>query len=411
MIENEKKRPQHEAPLIGVPAESSPEVKPAPPADIPVTNKRRSKLLWYFTLVLIVIALGWFLLWYFYLEYRVTTDDAYANGNQIDINAVINGSVIAFYADNTDLVVEGQLLAQLDTIYYQTIYDKALASLAAQAMQIKQLYDDAQANQANVNIYKSSLSKAKFDYENRSLLVGSKAISNEDFIHSRDALTIAENELQKAESQLKASLDLLGEDPLEMHPLLEEKKAELREAFYQLKHCNIYAPTTGYIAQRAVNVGQSVSRTTHLMSIIPANYVWVDANFKETQLTYMRVGQPATVWFDMYGSSVQFKGKVLGIASGTGSIFSLIPPQNATGNWIKIVQRVPVRISLDPEVVHKYPIRLGVSAEVEVDITDQDLPMLTQVPSSKTVAVTDVFNINLDEVNQAIQQVMEKYFR
>src|SRR5262249_7413736 len=153
-------------------------------------------------------------------------------------------------------------------------------------------------------------------------LVVPKAISNEDYVHSKDDLTIAEQELTKAENQLKLAQDLLGNTPLENHPTLEEKKAEVRQAYYHLKHCNIYAPTTGYVAQRAVNVGVSVTPAVDLLAIIPVDYVWVDANYKETELTYMRVGQPATVWFDLYGSDVKYQGKVLGIASGSGSVFS-----------------------------------------------------------------------------------------
>lgn len=166
-----------------------------------------------------------------------------------------------------------------------------------------------------------------------------------------DRLTLhnAELELKQAEYQLQVTRDAAGNTVPERHPLIEQQKASIRNAYYNLKHCEILAPSTGYIAQRNVNVGQWVTPTTHLMALIPIDYMWVDANFKETQLTYMRVGQPAKVWFDMYGSKVEYQGHVLGIASGSGSVFSLIPPQNATGNWIKIVQRLPVRISLDPD--------------------------------------------------------------
>ncbi len=375
-------------------------------SESPHANHRRSRMLWFFTLLLAVLALGWLLLWLFYLQYHVSTDDAYANGSMVNVNPAITGSVIAFYADDTDLVVEGQLLARLDSTYYQALYEKALAELAAQAIQVKQFYDDLLVNQAAVEIRKTSLSKARFDYQNRLQLVDSKAISNEDFIHSRDELTIAENELKKAEYQLKTSQDMLGTTSLETHPLLEVKRAAVKDAYYHLKHCDLYAPATGYVAQRSVNVGQSATPTTDLMAIIPTDYVWVDANFKETQLSQMRVGQPATVWFDLYGSDVKYQGKVLGIASGSGSVFSLIPPQNATGNWIKIVQRLPVRISLDPEVVKKYPIRLGISAEVDVDITEQNLPMLTQTSPSKAVAQTEVYNIHLEEVEQIMNEIV-----
>lgn len=396
-------------PLPQASATESPSEHPQPTSPNDKRSKRKQGMLWGFTLLLFILAGAWLSLWIFYLQYYESTDDAYASGSMVNLNASITGSVTAFYADDTDLVIEGQLLVELDPTYYQVAYDKAFADLATQVLQLRQLVDEKLVNQANVAIKRTQLSKARFDYENRSQLAQSKAISNEDFIHARDDLTVAENELKKAESQLKASEDILGTTPIKNHPLLDNKKALVREAYYNLQHTKIYAPITGYVAKRAVNVGQSVARTTELMAIIPTDYVWVDANFKETQLKYMRIGQPASVWFDLYGSAVKYQGKVLGIASGSGSIFSLIPPQNATGNWIKIVQRLPVRISLDPEVVKQYPVRLGISAEVDVDITEQDLPMLTQIPPVKAVSTTSVYDIHIDEVNQLIDDVIQMH--
>lgn len=380
----------------------------APLEPPPTNHKRRSQLLWLFTLLLLVIGVALFCIWFFYWQYHETTDDAYAGASMVNINSSIDGSVTAFYADDTDLVVEGQLLVSLDSTYYQTAYDRALAALGAEVMQVRQLYENVLVAEAEVAINAASLSRTRFDYENRSRLIGSKAISNEDYIHSQDALSIAENQLKRVEYQLKAAQEAVGDTPLEKHPRIEGKKAEIREAYYNLKHTNIYAPTTGYIAQRAVNVGQFAPRNKTLMAVIPIDYVWVNANFKETQLKWMRIGQPAEVWFDLYGSKVKFQGKVLGIASGTGSVFSLIPPQNATGNWIKIVQRLPVRISLDPEMLKKYPIRLGLSAEVDVDITDTDLPFLAQNSSSKPVATTTVYDIQMNEVNKIIDEILSR---
>lgn len=369
-------------------------------------GKKRKGLIWLFTLFLVLLGIALSLIWFFYWQYHETTDDAYANGSLIAVNSAIDGSVIAFYADDTDLVVEGQLLVRLDPTYYQAAFDRALADLKAETLQVAQLHDAVLVNQAALDIKKVTLSKAEYDHENRSRLITSKAISGEDFVHSRDDLTIAEGEVRRAEYQLKASVDAMGTTPLSQHPRLEEKKNALKEAYYRLRHTYIYAPATGYIAQRSVNVGQTAAPGRRLMSIIPAEDVWVDANFKETQLKYMRIGQPATVWFDQYGSGVKFEGKVLGIASGSGSVFSLIPPQNATGNWIKIVQRLAVRISLDPEIVKKYPIRLGISAEVDVDITNQDLPRLAETPPTESVAKTDVFEISFEGLEKTIAEIV-----
>lgn len=386
-------------------ADTEGKVQPVGPSSEP-PNKNRSRTILWVTLILIFIGVGWLCLWFFYFQYHQSTDDAYANGNMININATVPGSVAAFFADDTDLVNEGQLLVLLDRTNYQLEYDKQLAGLAASVLQVRQLYDTVKVNRANMENKRVKLEKARYDYDNRSQLVGSLAVSNEDFTHAKDDLTIAQQELKQAEYQYQVSLDAAGNTPQEQHPIIEQQKAMVREAFYKLKHCAIYAPATGYIAQREVDVGEWVAPNKALMAVIPADYVWVDANFKETQLIYMRVGQPAIVTFDLYGSDVKFEGKVLGIASGSGSVFSLIPPQNATGNWIKIVQRLPVRISLDPKKVKRYPIRLGISANVDVDITNYDLPMLVQTPSTRPVATTRVFDIDLDEANQEINKII-----
>ena len=373
-----------------------------------LNTKKRNRLLILFTLILVVIGILLALIWIFYWQYHETTDDAYGSGSIVQVNSVIDGSVVAFYADDTDLVKEGQLLVQLDPTYYQAVYDRSLAALSLEVLNVKQLRDSVLVNEADVALKKIALSKAQYDFNNRSALVGSKAISNEDWTHSQDSLHSAENDLKRAEALLQYSMNALGHTSIEDHPRIVERKNAIREAYYNLKHTAIYAPTTGFVAQRSLNVGQTVGKTRGLMSIIPIDYVWVDANFKETQLKYMRIGQPAEVWFDLYGSSVKFEGKVLGIGLGSGSVFSLIPPQNATGNWIKIVQRIPVRISLDKETLKKYPIRLGISANVDVNIADQDLPMLAQVPNTQRIAGTRVFDIDMAKVDKVIQGIMEK---
>lgn len=379
-------------------------VENQPPADKHTRNRRLLLL----TALLVFLTFLWCLYYFLYLQYHESTDDAYANGNMISINAAVPGSVAAFFADDTDLVKEGQLLVMLDRTPYQVAYDKELATLASTVLQVRQLYNSVQANRANVDNKRVALQRAQYDYENRSHLVNTKAVSNEEFIHARDAFQIATLDLKQAEYQLQIAQDAAGPTAIEQHPLIEQQKGAVRKAWYDLEHCAIYAPATGYVAQRSVDVGEWASPSTTLMAIIPKDYVWVDANFKETQLTYMRIGQPATVWFDLYGSKAKFQGKVLGIASGTGSVFSLIPPQNATGNWIKIVQRLPVRISLDPEVLKHYPTRLGISALVDVNISDQNLPLLAEVPSTKPVGKTTVFDLDFSKIHKIIDKVVSE---
>ncbi|MCE5293670.1 MAG: HlyD family efflux transporter periplasmic adaptor subunit, partial [Chlamydiales bacterium] len=378
-----------------------------PITDVP-PNHSRTKLLWLVSGILVVITACCIAAWLLYFQFHETTDDAYANGNLINVNSSISGSVIAFYADDTDLVMQGQLIAQLDPTEFKTIYEQELAKLAAQVLQVQQLYENVDVAKATVQSAKIEVIRTRYDYKNRLALKGTGAVSKENFIHSRDAFRTAKVALQLAKAQLEVAKAAVGSSPIEEHPIIEEQKGAIRTAYYNLAHCSIFAPTTGYIAQRAIDVGQWITPTRNMMAIIPTNYVWVDANFKETQLTYMRIGQPATVILDIYGSKVPYTGKVIGIASGTGSVFSIIPPQNATGNWIKIVQRLPVRISLDPETLKNFPVRLGLSATVDVDISNTNLPMLATAPSTKPVASTNVFNIHIDHVNTIMDEIIYK---
>ncbi|MFI0435121.1 MAG: HlyD family efflux transporter periplasmic adaptor subunit [Parachlamydiaceae bacterium] len=371
-------------------------------------NSSPSKALLGLTFLLLIGGLAWFAYWHFDLQYHETTDDAYANGNYLNINSVIKGAVISYYADDTNLVKEGQLLVQLDPTNYQAIYEKELAALAQVALGVKQIYNNVRALIAEVKHQRIVLDRMQFNYDNRLKLKESnpEAISEEDYVHSQQYVLEAQYSLQQIEFKLAAAFALAGNRSPEHHPLIEKQKAIVISAYYDLSHCSIYAPQTGYIAQRIVDIGQWITPETNLMAIIPIDYMWVDANFKETQLGKIRIGQPATVTFDLYGSDVIFRGKVMGIASGTGSVFSLIPPQNATGNWIKIVQRLPVRISLDKEMRDQFPIRLGISANVDVDVSNQDLPLLALHPPKKEIANTSVYDIHLEKVNQLMEKII-----
>ncbi len=275
----------------------------------------------YLTLGILFIGLVWFLAWFFYFQYHEWTDDAYVNGDMINVTPVVAGTPIAFYVDDTDLVEEGQLLVMLDSTDYQINFDRQLAMLASTTLQVKQIYDKIDEAYANVNAQRTGLDQARYDFENRKGLINSKAISNEDFVHARDTLSVSEQRLKQAEAQLQQAMAAAGPTEITKHPSIEAQKNAVREAYYKLKHCAILAPATGYVAQRAVQIGQYVSPQTYLMAIIPANRMWVDANYKETQLTYMRVGQPAKVTVDLYGSDVVYKGIVAGIASGTVASF------------------------------------------------------------------------------------------
>jgi membrane fusion protein (multidrug efflux system) len=371
----------------------------------PKPNGKRNGFLWGLTLFFLAAALGWFLFWFFYLRYHETTDDAYANGYTITVTPVVEGMPIAFFADDTDFVAEGQLVVLLDSTDKRIQYEEELKTLATYAMQVKQLEISVKEQKAALDRAKAVLENARYDYENRRNLVGFQAVSQEDFIHSKNAAVTAEADLQHAQEQLALAQAALGNTELAAHPLIEAQKEKVRQAYYRLKHCAIFAPVSGHVAQRSVELGKWADVNQPLMAIIPQEGMWVDANFKETQLKFMRIGQPAAVRFDLYGR-VDFHGKVIGIASGTGSVFSAIPPQNATGNWIKIVQRLPVRIELDPEQLKTYPLRLGLSAYVDVNISDTDLPVLTSEIRKKPVLSTPVMTLDFSDLEAKMNQII-----
>lgn len=394
---------QHTDPEIPIPPSAkTPEIPPPP------SNNGRNKTILWVTLAFLLAAACWVLLWVFYLRFHETTDDAYVNGYKINLTSVVSGIPAAFYADDTDLVEEGQLLVALDKTNYQLNYDNALANLAATTLQVKQLYETVKTNATNVESARIRAGKARYDFENRKHLVESQAVSNEEFTHTRDDLTLAELDLKHSEEQLQLSKAAVGPTTPEKHPLVEAQKENVRSAYYNLYHTDIYSPARGYVAQRAVELGQAVAPNTVLMAIIPEKRMWVDANFKETQLKQMRIGQPVKLTFDTYGSSFEVDGKVFGIGMGTGSVFSLIPPQNATGNWIKIVQRLPVRIILDPEQMKNKPLRLGLSAYVDVNVTETDLPYLAETADKSVIASTDIYTINYKPVEALMEKIISE---
>lgn len=375
----------------------------------PVNGNRRKAAMFGLVSFILLIGLVWFLLWFFYLRFYEYTDDAYVNGNRVNLRPVIAGTPIAFFADETDFAIEGQLLVSLDPTAHQVAFDKQLSQLASTVLHVREIYANVPVQEARVENQKTKVSKARYDFDNRHQLVESSAISEEDYTHSQDDLKLAMSMLQEAESQLKLAEEVRGPTELADHPLIQAAREAAKEAYYHLVHCSIYSPCNGYIGKRSVQIGQWVTQETSLMAIIPLEGMWIDANFKETQLTKMRMGQPAQVTFDIFGSDVKFDGKVIGIGFGTGSMFSLIPPQNATGNWIKIVQRVPVRIGLKTNNLQKYPLRLGLSANVYVDLDNQDLPWQSLQPLNKVVAATDIFALKFAELEKKMDEIISKY--
>ncbi len=338
-------------------------------------GKRKGALL-LLTLLFIIVAVAYGIYWFLVLRHFEETDDAYVAGNQVQIMAQVSGSVTKVWADNTDYVQKGDPLVTLDQTDAQQAFEKAQTQLAASVRQTRQQMINSKQLQASIDVKKTALSQAQTDLNRRFPLGAANLIGREELQHARDTVASAQAELDVAIQQYNANQAIVLGTKLEQQPAVLQAATEVRNAWLALQRTKIVSPISGYVSRRSVQPGAQITTTTPLMAVVPATNLWIDANFKETQLAHMRIGQPATVISDIYGDDVKYTGKVVGLDMGTGSAFSLLPAQNATGNWIKVVQRLPVRIELDEKQLAEHPLRIGLSTLVEVNTTDRGGEML-----------------------------------
>ena len=316
------------------------------------------------------------------------------------------GTVVAIGADDTDLVEAGQTLVRLDPSDARVALAQAEAQLAQAVREARVLYAKDTTLAATVAQRKVDLARAQDDLARRAPLVASGAVSREDLQHARDAVAAARAALKTADEQLAASRALTEGTAVEKQPSVLRAAARVREAFLAVQRDTIPAPVRGYVAKRSVQVGQRVAPGQPLMAVVPLDQVWVEANFKEVQLREMRIGQPVRLSADLYGSQVEYRGRVAGLAAGTGGAFALLPPQNATGNWIKVVQRLPVRIELDRKQLAEHPLRVGLSMEVDVDVHDASGAQLATTPVSGPVYATRAFDEQAAAADARVREII-----
>ncbi len=320
--------------------------------------------------VVVIAGLGWAAYDFFLERNIVSTNDAYVSGDVVQVTSEVPGTVIALHADDTQAVTQGQNLIELDPADAAIAMQSAEAGLAQAVRNVKALLAQADQERATIAAREADVRKADDDAKRRGALIATGAVSKEDFAHAQDSSSSQTASLAAARAQLEQTLAQIGNTPVATHPDVLTAAAKLRNAALALHRTRILAPIEGEVARRSVQVGQRVESGTPLMAVVPLQDVWVDANFKEVQLQRMRVGQPVKVVADIYGGKVEYHGTVAGVAAGSGSAFALLPAQNATGNWIKIVQRLPVRILLDPQELKANPLRVGLSTTVDVDVSD-----------------------------------------
>ncbi|CAN7601459.1 efflux RND transporter periplasmic adaptor subunit [Pseudomonas sp. LjRoot277] len=369
-------------------------------------SRKRKVMLVVLAIVVILAGVGVWGYHEFYGRWNESTDDAYVNGNVVEITPLVTGTVVSIGADDGDLVHEGQVLINFDPNDAEVGLQSAQANLARTVRQVRGLYSNVDGMKAQVNAQQAEVQKAQDNFNRRKNLAAGGAISQEELSHARDDLTSAQNALANAKQQLKTTSALVDDTVVSSHPDVMSAAAQLRQAYLNNSRSTLIAPVTGYVAKRSVQLGQRVQPGTALMAVIPLDQLWIDANFKETQLRDMRIGQPVDIEADLYGSDVKFSGTIDSLGAGTGSAFALLPAQNATGNWIKIVQRVPVRIHINAEELAKHPLRVGLSTQVDVNLRDQSGPVLAQQPPQKASFSTNVYDRQLAEADAMITQLI-----
>ncbi|CAN0628378.1 multidrug efflux pump membrane fusion protein EmrA [Burkholderia multivorans] len=369
-------------------------------------NGKRKRMMTLLAAVIAIAAIAYGLYYFLVARFHESTDDAYVNGNVVQITPQVVGTVVAVKADDTQTVKAGDPLVLLDPADSRIALQQTEASLAQTVRQVRGLFVNDDQYRAQVALRQSDLSKAEDDLRRRLAVAQTGAVSQEEISHARDAVKAAQASLDAAQQQLSSNRALTANTTIATHPNVLAAAAKVRDAYLANARNTLPAPVTGYVAKRSVQVGQRVSPGTPLMSVVPLNGVWVDANFKEVQLNHMRIGQPVELTADVYGTSVVYHGKVVGFSAGTGAAFSLLPAQNATGNWIKVVQRLPVRIALDPNELDKHPLRIGLSMQVDVNIKDERGAQLGDIRN--TVYQTDVFAKYGDEANAEIARIIDE---
>lgn len=342
------------------------------PSTVPAkgTNKRKKILL---ILGAVFLSIGLFNLgeWALFGRFIEDTDNAYVQGNVVQITPQVSGTVMQILVDDTTVVKPGAPLVILDNADADVALAQAEAQLAQTVREVRTLYTNQAQSEATVRLREADVAHAREDLNRRKSLAGSGAVSAEELRHAENAVTSTQAGLAVAQEQLASGRALTSGTQVPTHPNVQRAAAKVQEVMLAQSRSTLSAPVGGEIAKRNVQVGQRVNPGTPLMAIVPLDQLWVDANFKESQLSKMRIGQSVALSADLYGSKVSYTGKVVGMAAGTGAAFALLPAQNATGNWIKIVQRIPVRIELDPKELALHPLRVGLSMHVEVNLHDQ----------------------------------------
>lgn len=344
--------------------------------------------------------------WFLYARHYEETDDAYVAGDLVNVSSQVSGTVVSIGADETDFVQRGQELIRLDDTDARIALQEAEDQLAKVVRQVRTVFTSRDELTAVLAQRQADLNRARADLERRKSLAESGAVSAEEVSHAQQTANAAQQALIAAQKSLAGGTALLGRTGVSDNPDVQAAATAVQRAWLSLERTRIHAPVSGYVARRAAQLGERTASGNPLLSIVPLERLRVEANFKEVQLSRMRIGQPVSVVADLYGGRVEYKGTIAGLGLGTGAAFALLPAQNATGNWIKVVQRVPVRVALDPHELAAHPLRIGLSTRARVDVRDDSGPQLAQSPRTEPVLSTDIYQIDTREITARIAQIV-----
>ena len=374
-------------------------------ARVPVRGRRRGILVLLFV-VFVAAGAGWALWWHLVGRWHESTDNAYVAGHVVQVTPQVAGTVVGIGAEDTDRVQAGQVLVRLDPSDAQVALGQAEAQLAQAVREVRTLYARNASLEALRAQRATELAKAQEDFARRSPLAATGAVSREDVEHARNAVEAARAALSAAREDLVTNRVRTEGTAVVHHPGVAAAAARVRDGHLAVQRTVIAAPVAGYIARRTVQVGQRVAPGAVMMAVVPLDGVWVEANFKEVQLRSMRIGQPVRLHSDLYGDQVEYRGKIAGLAAGTGGAFALLPPQNATGNWIKVVQRLPVRIALEPGQLTTHPLLIGLSMHADVEIRDTSGLQLAAAPRAAQAWVPAVFAKETENAEARVQAII-----
>ena len=384
------------------------------------TNHARRRGLTVIAAVVVLGGVGWGAWHWMHARNFETTDNAYVAGNVVQITPQVGGTVLAIGADDTDFVRAGQVLVQLDATDARVALQQAEAQLAQTVREVRTVYANNAPLQAQVSLRQADLARARADtaraqddVNRRRPLLATGAVGKEEFQHATAQLAASQSTVAAAQAAVQAAREQLaagqtqteGTRPQD-HPNVLSAAAKLREAWLALEREQLKAPVDGTVAKRGVQLGQRVAAGAPLMTLVGLSDLWVDANLKESQLQRVHIGQPAELTADVYGKKVVYHGTVSGLGAGTGAAFALLPAQNATGNWIKVVQRVPVRIALNAQEVAQHPLRVGLSMDVSIDIRDQSGKTQANTPRTEPLTSTAVFDEPLRAADARVAQIV-----